>query len=97
MPWLEVPPLDIPLPDDMPLDDEPPLDTEPDVAPAPDAPPAPDELLCAIALNEVAASNAPAAKRESILDVIILHLYWSSLWWTIRLSHPDDQHSAFEF
>jgi hypothetical protein len=41
-----------------------------DVPPAPDAPPAPDELLCARAPAEVAASNAPAAIRDSVLDAM---------------------------
>jgi hypothetical protein len=54
--------------------DAPPLDAPPavlDVPPAPDAPPAPDELLCAKAPTEVAASNAPAAMRESSLNAIM--------------------------
>jgi len=51
----------------------PPVYTSPvvlDVPPAPDAPPAPDELLCARAPMEVAASNAPAAIRDSALDAM---------------------------
>ena len=74
---LLVPPVpDVPPgPDIVPPPDVPPIvpDVPPvaDVPPAPDAPPAPDELLCAKAPMEVAASNAPAAMRDSVLDVMI--------------------------
>src|SRR4051812_48880929 len=58
-----------PWPDIVPEPDVPPI--VPDVPPAPDAPPAPDELLCAKAPTAVAASNAPAARRDSALDTMI--------------------------
>jgi len=64
-----VPPLPV-----VPCVDVPPVDAPPevlDVPPAPDAPPAPDELLCAKAPTGVAASNNPAATRESVLDATI--------------------------
>ena len=73
---LLVPPVpDVPPgPDIVPPPDVPPNvpDVPPvaDVPPAPDAPPAPEELLCAKAPTDVAASNAPAAIRESALDTM---------------------------
>ena len=64
-----------PWPDIVPPPDVPPIvpDVPPvaDVPPAPDTPPAPDELLCANAPTAVAASNAPAARRDSALDAMI--------------------------
>jgi hypothetical protein len=67
-----------PWPDIAPPPDVPPIvpDVPPvaDVPPAPDAPPAPDELLCAKAPTVVAASNAPAARRDSALDTMIYTL-----------------------
>ena len=68
-PWPDmVPPPDVPpiVPDDPPVAE---------VPPAPDAPPAPDELLCAKAPTEVAASNVPAAIRDSVLDVMIYTIF----------------------
>ena len=74
---LLVPPVpEVPLwPNIVPLPDVPPIVPEvppvADVPPAPDAPPAPEELLCAKAPTEVAASNTPAAIRDSALDTMI--------------------------
>jgi hypothetical protein len=63
-----------PWPDIVPDPEVPPIvpDIPPvaDVPPASDAPPAPEELLCAKAPTDVAASNAPAAIRESALDTM---------------------------
>ena len=86
-----------PEPDILPVPEVPPPivpDVPPvaDVPPAPDAPPAPDELLCAKAPTEVAASNAPAAIRDSALEVMILHLRGSELWKMIRFCRPEGQH-----
>ena len=66
---------EVPLwPDIVPPPEVPPI--VPDVPPAdvplaPPPPPAPDELLCANAPTAVAASNAPAARRDSALDAMI--------------------------
>jgi hypothetical protein len=63
-----IPVLVPPVPEVVPPPSVPDVPPVADVPPAPDAPLAPDELLWARAPNEVAASNALAAIRESVLD-----------------------------
>jgi hypothetical protein len=88
-----------PWPDIVPPPDVPPIVPEvppvADVPLAPDAPPAPDELLCAKAPTEVAASNVPAAIRDSALDVMIYTYigpsYNDPLDWSVRSANISPQ------